>query len=290
DMGLALSCGCNPPHSLASPYDGGACAVLENAMNIAVAGGRPLALVNCLNFGNPERPDIYWQFKQSILGIGDMARTLSVPVVGGNVSLYNESDEFNTAIPPTPSLGMMGIVDDVTTTATIGDTFTKEGASIILVGTTKDETGASEYADIEGFNGIPPTVPDNADQIIDSVIKAVTSGHVLAAHDISNGGLAVAVCEMAKDMGATINLDLTASSLNAGAQMFSESAGRALLVSDEPDKVAELLGDVPHTMIGRTGGDSVVFKTDGKDGNNDVDVTLAEINESRSSLTKLMME
>ncbi|MCK5661724.1 MAG: phosphoribosylformylglycinamidine synthase II, partial [Methanosarcinales archaeon] len=163
--------------------------------------------------------------------------------------------------------------------------------SIILVGTTKDETGASEYADIEGFNGIPPTVPDNADKIVDSVIKAVTSGDVLSAHDMSNGGLAVAVCEMAKDMGATIklNLDLPDLGMTAAAQLFSESAGRALLVSDEPDKVAELLGDVPHAIIGRTGGDSVVFKTNGKDENN-ITVTLAEIEENRASLTKLMME
>ena len=287
NTGIALSCGCNPAHSRALPYEGGACAVLENAMNVAVAGGRPLALVNCLNFGNPERPDIYWQFKQSILGIGDMARTLSIPVVGGNVSLYNESDEFDTAIPPTPSLGMVGIVDDVSTT--VPNTFTKEGASIILVGTTKDETGTSEYADINGFNGIPPTIPDNANQIIDCVIKAVTSGHVIAAHDISNGGLAVAVCEMAKDMGATININREFG-INAAAQMFSESAGRALLVSDEPDKVAEILGNVPHTMIGRTGGDSVVFKTNRRSGNADISVTLAEIEKARASLTRLMME
>ena len=261
--------------------------MLENAMNVAVAGGRPLAIVNCLNFGNPERSEIYWQFKQSILGVGDMARTLSIPVVGGNVSLYNESAEFDTAIPPTPSLGMVGIVDDVS--ATVPNTFTKEGASIILVGTTKDETGTSEYANIKGFNGIPATVPDNAKKIIDAVILAVTSGHVLCAHDISLGGLAVAVCEMAHDMGATININLEFG-INAAALMFSESGGRALLVSNEPEKIAEILGNVPHTIIGRTGGDSVVFKTNRRNRKTDISVTLVEIEEARASLTKLMME
>lgn len=105
---LALSCGCNPRHIHLSPYTGTANTVLENACNLACAGATPLCIVNCLNFASPLHPDIYWQLEQSVLGMGDMARKINTPVVGGNVSLYNESDEMGTQIKPTPSIGMIG--------------------------------------------------------------------------------------------------------------------------------------------------------------------------------------
>ena len=112
-------------------------------MNLAVKGAEGLAIVNCLNFGNPERPEIYWQFKNAVLGLGDGARELSIPVVGGNVSLYNESDEFKTAIPPTPSIGMIGKVD--LETPLPSGFFAKSGDTIILVGETTPDMGGSEY-------------------------------------------------------------------------------------------------------------------------------------------------
>ena len=145
-----------------TPTTGGKTAIIENAMNLAVKGAEGLAIVNCLNFGNPDRPEIYWQFKNAVLGLGDAARELSIPVVGGNVSLYNESDEFKTAIPPTPSIGMIGKVD--LETPLPSGFFAKSGDSIILVGETTAEMGGSEYYACFGAQnaGKVPPVPKNA--------------------------------------------------------------------------------------------------------------------------------
>ncbi|MCD4815591.1 MAG: phosphoribosylformylglycinamidine synthase subunit PurL, partial [Methanosarcinales archaeon] len=205
-QGLALSCGCNPAHVEADPYNGGAGTVIENAMNLAAVGARPIALVDCLNFGNPERSEIFYQFKQASLGLGDAARKLKTPIVGGNVSFYNESDEFGSAIAPTPSIGMVGWVRDLGTIP--AGTFRQPDETVILVGDTKDELGASEYYSMLGLdnNGITPGLPENIDTVIDTLIRAVEAGLITAAHDISNGGLAVTLCEMVEQIGAEIDI------------------------------------------------------------------------------------
>jgi phosphoribosylformylglycinamidine synthase II len=285
NKGLALSCGCNPRHALLDPYDGGKGTVFENAMNLAVKGARSIAIVDCLNFGNPERPDIYWQLKNAILGLGDAARELSVPVVGGNVSLYNESDEYGTAIVPTPSIGMIGVTEDVTITPPAH--FVSEGETVILVGDTRDELGGSEYYDLMGVgaNGHVPEVPDNAGMIVNAVIEAVRSGKVTAAHDVSLGGLAAALSEMSEVMGARIDLGVC-DGLRADDVLFSESHVRAILTTPEPDAVLSILKDVPHVVIGRTGGDKLQVSGNGFA----ISLTLEEISQARSSLTRLMME
>ncbi len=284
--GIALSCGCNPRHTLLDPYAGGKGTVVENAMNLAVKGGRGIAIVDCLNFGNPERPDIYWQFKQAILGLGDAARELAIPVVGGNVSLYNESGEFKTAIVPTPSIGMVGYVEDVNMAAP--GRFITEGDTIILVGTTLDELGGSEYYNTIGKekHGKAPQVPGNITGIIDTLIDIARSGKLSAAHDVSLGGIATAICEMCENIGADIDLKDVAGELRRDEKLFSESYARALLATPEPDAVKELLKDVPFTVIGTSGGDTLRISGEGMN----ITIPLKEINEAKESLMNLMME
>ncbi|WP_406660108.1 phosphoribosylformylglycinamidine synthase subunit PurL [Methanolobus sp. ZRKC3] len=284
--GIALSCGCNPRHTLLDPYIGGKGIVVENAMNLAVKGARGIAIVDCLNFGNPERPDIYWQFKHAILGLGDGARDLSIPVVGGNVSLYNESGEFNTAILPTPSIGLVGHTENVS--ATPSGIFTNEGDTIILVGVTKDELGGSEYYALKGIelNGKVPTVPDNATAVIDTLIDLVQSGKLTASHDLSLGGLAAALCEMCENIGANVDLSAVAEGLRADDILFSESHSRAIITSSEPEAVQEMLKDIPHVVIGTTGGRDLSITGNGMD----LKLSVEEMNEARNSLMNLMME
>lgn len=286
DEGIILSCGCNPRHTLLDPYHGGKGTVVENAMNLAVKGAKGIAIVDCLNFGNPERPDIYWQFKHAILGLGDGGRDLSIPVVGGNVSLYNESGEFNTAILPTPSIGLVGHTVNVNTAPS--DAFTSEGDTIILVGVTKDELGGSEYYSSKGIatNGEVPTTPENTAAIIDTLVDIVQSGKLTASHDISQGGLATALCEMCKNIGANVDISAVAEELRPDDLLFSESYTRAIITSSEPEAVKEMLKDIPHTIIGTTGGDTLNIK--GKE--LDVTLSIEEINEARNSLMHLMME
>ncbi|MEA1984636.1 MAG: phosphoribosylformylglycinamidine synthase subunit PurL [Euryarchaeota archaeon] len=286
DMGLAMSCGCNPRHTYLDPYQGGRGTLLENAMNIAVKGGQGIALVDCLNFGNPEKPDIYWEFKQAILGLGDEARDLSIPVVGGNVSLYNESGEHGTAILPTPSIGLIGTVKDMNTVPP--STFVNEHDTVILVGVTVDEMGGSEYYSLLGRakDGHVPVVPDNATAVIDSMIRTVESGKVTSSHDVSLGGLAIALCEMCDDIGANIDLNDVGADLRPDDLLFSESHARAILTTADPDAVCDMLGDVPHSVIGTVRGDALQLR------GRDIDITLSnkEIAEARASLTELMME
>jgi len=294
ETALALSCGCNPAHITRDAYRGSAGSVLENAMNLACKGARPIALVNCLNFGDPEDSEIYWQFAESVRGIGDMARALQVPVVGGNVSFYNESDEFKTAIPPTPSIGMIGIIENYQTHQIPRPGFADAGDTIILVGTTADELGGSEYYSIYGCAGgsVPASPSDlsGSQRIIDAVRAAVCTGRVTSAHDVSNGGLAVALSEMAQEIGADINLTgvgVAGGTLRPKALLFSESHGRAILATPDPDEVTRVLQvhGLSHHVIGTVGGDYLKIAVgDGEA----VCCRLSEISEAKRGITRMM--
>jgi phosphoribosylformylglycinamidine synthase II len=282
-QGLALSSGCNPLHVEADPYAGGAGAVIENAMNLTAVGARSLALVDCLNFGNPQRADIYYQFRQASLGIGDAARILDIPVVGGNVSFYNESYEFGTGIIPTPSIGMVGWIKDLNLIP--ASNFQNMGETVIMVGETLEELGGSEYYSILGLNksGDPPSVPKRINYLINALIAVIDSGLVTAAHDISCGGLAAALCEMVGPVGATINL--SGMKLRPDDILFSESFGRMILTTRAPDKVLDMLQGITSRIIGTTG-------TQGLDitaGNQHINLPAAEIKEARSSISHIMM-
>lgn len=283
-QGLALSCGCNPAHVEAHPYNGGAGAVIENAMNLAAVGARPLALVDCLNFGNPERPEIFYQFKQTCKGLGDAARTLGIPVVGGNVSFYNESDEFKTAIAPTPSIGMTGWVRDLNRIP--DSTFQQADETVILIGETRAELGGSAYYSLMGLknSGSIPAVPENIDTIITKIILAVESGLVASAHDVSSGGLAVSLCEMIGPVGAEV--DISGFNLREDECLFSESYGRMVVSTKRPEQVMEMLSGIPCSIIGKTGGSAL--KIQGK--NEIIILSSGEITRARASLTHLMME
>lgn len=283
-QGLALSCGCNPAHVEADPYNGGAGTVIENAMNLAAVGARPIALVDCLNFGNPERSEIFYQFKQASLGLGDAARKLKTPVVGGNVSFYNESDEFGSAIAPTPSIGMVGWVRDLRTIP--AGTFRQPDETVILVGDTKDELGASEYYSMLGLdnNGVTPGLPDNIDTVIDTLIRAVEAGLITSAHDISNGGLAVTLCEMVEQIGAEI--DITGICARDDDALFSESYGRMVITTSEPEEVLDMMSGIDCTVLGKTSGNGLSIRTH----NRDINLSIDEIEDARSSLSRLMMD
>lgn len=284
EKGLVLSCGCQPRATLLDPYNGGKNIVVENAMNLAVKGAEGLAIVNCLNFGNPDRPEIYWQLKNSVLGLGDGARELSIPVVGGNVSLYNESDEFKTAILPTPSIGIIGKVN--LETLLPSSFFAQSGDTIILVGETTADLGGSEYyACFEAQNaGKVPSVPKNAPEIIKAVIEAARSGKLSSAHDLSLGGIAAGLARMCKNSGAKVDLS-EVSELKAEELLFSEAPARALLATGEPEAVLEILKDVPHMIIGKVEGNSLEVK--GKDF--EISLSLKEISDAYDSLTRFMM-
>jgi len=175
DEGLALSAGCDSERVSARPYRGGYETVVENVANLAAKGARPVAFVNCLNFGNPERPEIYGEFRDAVEGMGDAARDVDVPIVGGNVSLYNESEEFGTAVNPTPSVAALGVADSPD-----APRITVDGASVgtplLLLDATDDAAALHEVAN---------DVAENAE----------------AAHDVSTGGLAVALAEMVGENG-----------------------------------------------------------------------------------------
>jgi phosphoribosylformylglycinamidine synthase II len=265
DAALVLSCGCNPRHIHMAPYAGAANSVFENAANLACVGAYPLCIVNCLNFASPVHPDIYWQLRQSVLGMGDMARSLQVPVVGGNVSLYNESDEFNTQIKPTPSIGMAG------KGAVRSSGVPVEGSKLVLIGETREEFGGSVLDAVTGCGGKPPAVADHS--ILGTIRDLVKNHKIDAVTDLSHGGLLAALARFSPD--ASVSLET-----GALTGLFSESYGRFLCAcSDE-----EALDDVVYRIIGEVGGDGLRIGFDG----GRLELSGKEIEAALSTTTRLM--
>lgn len=265
DDALVLSCGCNPRHIYLKPYEGAANAVLENACNLACRGADPLCIVNCLNFASPVHPNIYWQLSQSVKGMGDMARTIGVPVVGGNVSLYNESDEWDTQIKPTPSIGMAGKGPQIAYRQP------GEGCVLALVGTTRPEFGGSVLDAVSGCGGAAPSVGDTA--LLGPIRDLVRSGAVEAATDLSHGGLIAALAKIAPS--ASVHLDGDPYEL-----LFSETCGRFLVACRDP----AVLEGLPHTVIGEVAGGPLAIRCEKES----FKIGAAELNEARETLTRLM--
>ena len=226
--GLAMTCDVNPRYVAADPQTGAAHAVSEAALNLACVGAKPLAVTDCLNFGNPERPEILGQFAAAIRGISEACRVFETPVVSGNVSLYNETD--GVSILPTPTIGMVGLLDDVT--RTVGLHFAREGDLVALLGTTRDEMGAGEYlATVLGRDEGPCPSLDYASSraLVNLLLETVRDGMLTSAHDVSEGGLAVALAEAAMGaggLGADVDVRTPLSSTRL---LFSQTAGRALV-------------------------------------------------------------
>ncbi|KMO11907.1 phosphoribosylformylglycinamidine synthase, partial [Methylobacterium indicum] len=263
--GLAISTDVTPRYCEADPVEGGKQAVAEAWRNITAVGGRPLAITDNLNFGNPEKPEVMGQFVGCIQGIGEACRALDFPVVSGNVSLYNETE--GVGILPTPTIGGVGVVDDVNKIATVA--FKRDGDALVLIGATKGWLGQSAYlATICGREeGAPPPVDLAAEKRNGDFVRGlITAGIVDTVHDLSDGGLAVAVAEMA--MAGNIGAVLPECPLPVAchAYLFGEDQGRYLLAV-EPDAVADLLYSasaqgIDAAVIGVTGADSLTLPGD----------------------------
>jgi len=275
--GLAMSVDCNPRWCWLDPHVGAMAAVAEAARNVACTGARPLALTNCLNFGNPERPEIMWEFAEATRGISDAAAALDTPVVSGNVSFYNETS--GRAIFPTPTIAVVGLLEDWTRHAV--SHFTQPGLSIVLLGETREELGGSEWlAQRRGLEmGPPPIVDLPHEKRLQGLLAAgVARALVRSAHDVSDGGLAVALAECAfagpERVGATIRL---AGRMRPDALVFGESTGRVIAATADADALIGLArqSGVPAAHIGETGGDRLTIGP--REGAPWIDVELARL-------------
>jgi phosphoribosylformylglycinamidine synthase subunit PurL len=256
-LGIALATDGNGRYCRLDPYLGTQLALSEAYRNVAATGARPLAVTNCLNFGSPEDPAVMWQFAEAVRGLADGCAALGVPVTGGNVSFYNQTG--TVAIHPTPVIGVLGVHDDVRRRLSIG--FGAEGEDIVLLGRTGEEFGGSAWAHVlHGHLGGHPPAPDlDAERRLAALLAAAAAAGLLsAAHDLSDGGLAVALAESCLRGGAGCAVRLPGDPFTA---LFSESAGRAI-VAVRPGAEAAFwqLRDahgVPGETIGTVGGDSL---------------------------------
>lgn len=265
--GLAMTTDCNGRYVYLDPEVGGRIAVSEAARNIVCSGAEPLAITDNLNFGNPEKPDVFWQMERAVDGMAEACRELNTPVIGGNVSLYNENT--TGSIYPTPVVGMVGLVTDTDHITT--QSFKQEGDAILLLGVTKAELGGSEfqYAVHGVTEGRPPALDlDTEKKLLNAVLTSIRAGLVRSAHDLSEGGLAVALAESCISGGIGANVELSANGLRSDVALFSESQSRIVL-SAAPERAEELkaaiaANGVPVEIIGTVGGDRLRVNLDGK--------------------------
>jgi len=260
DKALAVTADCNSLYCVLNPYVGAGIAVAEAARNLVCAGARPLALTDCLNFGNPERPDIMWQFILAVEGIADACKALKIPVVSGNVSFYNETRGLS--IYPTPVIGMVGLVDHADRAVSQG--FKAEGDAIVLLGETGEDLGGTEYLKTihHREQGMPPMLNLDREVALQAVVlEAIEQGLVRSAHDCAEGGLAVALAECclsapAGPMGAEIVLG--AQGLRRDSVLFGESQSRIILSVKPGDleriKALAQKAEVPLSVLGFAGG------------------------------------
>ncbi len=263
---LAMTADGNGRYCLLNPYIGASIAVAEAARNLVCSGAEPIGLTDCLNFGNPERPDIMWQFMLAIEGIRDACETLSIPVVSGNVSLYNETNGLS--IYPTPIIGMVGLIDPAERVTM--QWFKQEGDAIILLGATLDDLGGTEYLQVHHAReqGSPPALLLETEKALQvCVLQLIREGLVQSAHDCSDGGLAVALAECSLShpttpLGAVV--ELTPNRLRRDSLLFGESQSRVVLsvTPAQTERVLTLAQDagVPAATIGRVGGSRLVIE------------------------------
>jgi phosphoribosylformylglycinamidine synthase subunit PurL len=251
-LGVALATDCNGRFTLMDPYAGAQLALAEAFRNVATTGAEPLAITDCLNFGSPEDPAIMWQFSEAVRGLADGCRVLGTPVTGGNVSFYNQTG--STPILPTPVVGVLGVMDDVTRRTPGG--FQADGQVIYLLGETRDELAGSAWADVihDHLGGRPPAVDLAHEKALAEVlIRGSRRGLLASAHDLAEGGLAQALVESAlrHGLGARIELPPEADPF---VWLFSESAGRALLsVKEFADSDLVTLCRINGVMLTRLG-------------------------------------
>jgi phosphoribosylformylglycinamidine synthase len=252
---LAVKTDCNGRYVYLDPRTGGRIAVAESARNVACTGARPMAITNCLNFGNPRRPEVFFQFREAVGGMADACEALGTPVTGGNVSLYNESPKG--AVFPTPVIGMVGLADDIDHVTRA--TFQRAGDAIVLLGDPTFEIGASEY--LSRVHGVTAGAPPNCDlaaerRLIDALLDAIRAGVVSSAHDCSDGGFAVALAESAmasRERTFSATVDLTGwPAISRRALLFGEAQARVIISTSAPDEVERIARshNVPARRIG----------------------------------------
>ena len=259
---LAITTDCTPRYCHADPFEGGKQAVAEAYRNLCAVGAKPLAITNCLNFGNPQRPEIMGQLVGCIHGIAEACRALDFPVVSGNVSLYNETkadDGSSLAILPTPAIGGVGLLDDWEKSATIG--FKAQGETLVLLGHSTGHVGQSLWLDVchSRRDGTPPATDLDVERRLGGLLRElITAGRITGAHDISDGGALVAIAEMALAgaIGARLNLPNVS---NPAAILFGEDQGRAMVTTKDPDSVIAraAAANIFAAPIGQTGGDAI---------------------------------
>ncbi len=238
-LGVALSTDCNGRYARLDPYAGAQLALAQAYRNVTTAGARPAAVSDCLNFGSPEDPDIMWQFAEAVRGLSDGCQELGVPVTGGNVSLYNQTG--GVAINPTPVVALMGVLDDVARRTPSG--WREDGQAIYLLGETADELDGSEWARVRGhLGGQPPKVDLKKERTLgDMLVNMSRDGMIDAAHDVSEGGLAATLSEMALRFGVGARIGLGEVAERDGVDtftlLFSESQGRTVVAVPRSEEV-----------------------------------------------------
>ena len=264
--GIAVTTDCNPLYCYLSPREGAKMAVAEAARNLSACGAKPAGVTDCLNFGNPEKPDRYWQFVEAIEGLSEACRFFGIPVVSGNVSFYNENPQGT--IFPTPTIGMVGIIEDVEKVVSAG--FREDDLIVVLLGETKEELGGSEYLRVihHREEGPPPQVDLQREKNLQELlITLVREGVVSSAIDLSEGGLILALVESSvikeNPRGAIVDLECLGD-MREDVLLFGESGGRALvsLRGESLSSLHRLSGElgVPYQVIGKTGGEKLIIK------------------------------
>jgi phosphoribosylformylglycinamidine synthase len=254
---IAMSSDCNPRYNYIDPKGGAAAAVMESGRNVAMSGARPLAITDCLNYGNPENPEVMWQFAQGCEGIKEACLALNTPVVSGNVSLYNETE--GVGVFPTPSIAMVGLNDNAD--KVLPSSFQKKSSAIYIAGDTYDEFGGSLYVKLfaNAVKGELHKIDyDKELKLWELIIEANKRGIVLAAKDVNTGGVAVSLAKMSalSGFGAKIDTDFEDEKL-----LFSESFSRAVVEVKDEKAFEELAKDIGLNVkfIGKTGGDKLII-------------------------------
>jgi phosphoribosylformylglycinamidine synthase len=273
-LGIALATDGNARYVKLDPFEGGKAVVAEAARNVAVTGARPIGITNCLNFGNPERPAVFFEFREACRGISAACAALGTPVTGGNVSFYNESPRG--AIDPTPVIGMVGLLEDVS--HVVRHHFQQEGDTILLIGSTMGHMGGSTYWRVihDTFGGPPPPVDLPAEKtLIEVLVQGAQAALLRSAHDLSDGGLAIGLVESCigppyatTPFGASVNL--TVGSLTQTQMLFAEDHGRAV-VSVAPENLSRVEGlarsvGLQTSSIGKVGGPGESIEIQTNDG------------------------
>jgi phosphoribosylformylglycinamidine synthase len=289
---LAMKTDCNGRYVYLNPYKGAVIAVCESARNVACTGAEPLAITNCLNFGNPYKPEVYYQFREAIKGIGDACRALNTPVTGGNVSFYNESTDY--AVYPTPTIGMVGLIEDIDYVMT--SYFKNEDDVIAVIGIPNEQNendgmGGSEYLKIihDKVTGDAPEVNIETEKnLIKAILELIKSKLINSAHDISDGGPAVAIteaCLMKRtySIGCIVNIKHI---IRRDFALFGESQGRIIISFNRSneEKVMQICekNGINYSNIGITGGKSIKI-------NDDININLEKAKDAYyNSIVKIM--